>query len=326
MRNRARLHDEGTGKYTGLIGSTEDVTERKLREADLRIAATAFECQEAIVVTDAKQQILRVNRAFTELHGYTAQEVLGRTPRLLQSGRHDRSFYAAMAGELERAGTWQGEVWNRRKNGEIFPEWLSITAVHNDEGEVTHYVATQTDLTLRKAAEDEIKNLAFYDPLTHLANRRLLHDRLHQAVIHAKRQSQQLALLFVDLDRFKPVNDEFGHKAGDELLQAVAQRLQACVRESDTVARIGGDEFVVLIPGIASSQDAIGVAQKIHTALKQGFTTSGGQNLFISSSTGIAIYPEHGQDEAELTARADAAMYQAKTTGRDRFVLYQAQA
>lgn len=326
MRNQGALHDEGTGRHTRLIGTTADVTERKSRETDMRIAATAFECQEAIIVTDANQLILRVNRAFTELHGYSAEEVLGRTPRLLQSGRHDRSFYLAMSAELERAGAWQGEVWNRRKSGEIFPEWLSITEVRNDEGAVTHYVATQTDITLRKAAEDEIKHLAFYDPLTHLANRRLLHDRLHQAVVQAKRQPQQLALLFVDLDRFKPVNDEFGHKAGDELLQAVAQRLQACVRESDTVARIGGDEFVVLIPGIASSQDAIGVAQKIHAALKQGFTISDGQTFFISSSTGIAIYPEHGQDEAELTAHADAAMYQAKTAGRDRFVLYQAQA
>ena len=324
MRNRAALHDEGTGHYTRLIGTTVDVTERMRREDELRIAATAFECQEAILVTDANQLILRVNRAFTELHGYSAEEVLGRSPRLLQSGRHERSFYQAMLAELESAGAWQGEVWNRRKSGEIFPEWLSITAVRNDEGLVTHYVATQTDITQRLAAQDEIKSLAFYDPLTHLANRRLLHDRLHQAVVHARRHPQQLALLFVDLDRFKPVNDAYGHKAGDELLQAVAQRLQACVRESDTVARIGGDEFVVLIPGIASAQDAVGVAQKIHDALKQGFSISDGHTLSISSSTGIAIYPEHGQDEAELMAHADAAMYQAKTTGRDRFVLYQA--
>ncbi len=323
MRNRAALHDEGTGHYTRLIGTSVDVTERMRREDELRIAATAFECQEAILVTDAKQRILRVNRAFTELHGYSAQEVLGRTPRLLQSGRHEPAFYQAMRAELERVGAWQGEVWNRRKSGEIFPEWLSITAVRNDEGLVTHYVATQTDITQRLAAEEEIKHLAFYDPLTRLPNRRLLHDRLHQAVVQARRQPQQLALMFIDLDRFKPVNDEFGHQAGDELLQAVALSLQACVRESDTVARLGGDEFVVLIPGIGSAQDAVGVAQKIHAALKRGFTISDGRTLFISSSTGIAIYPEHGQDEAELTAHADAAMYRAKTSGRDRFVLYQ---
>ena len=326
MRNRAALHDEGTGRYTRLIGTTVDVTERKRREADMRIAATAFECQESILVTDAKHVILRVNRAFSELHGYSADEVLGRTPRLLQSGRHDAGFYQAMAAELGRVGTWQGEVWNRRKSGEVFPEWLSITAVHNEEGVVTHYVATQSDITQRLAAEDEIKHMAFYDPLTHLPNRRLLHDRLHQAVIHAKRHQQQLALLFVDLDRFKPVNDEFGHKAGDDLLQAVALRLQACVRESDTVARIGGDEFVLLVPGISSAQDAVYVAEKIHGSLKKAFTLSGGRQVQISSSTGIAIYPAHGQDEAELTAHADAAMYQAKTAGRDRFVLYQAPA
>ena len=324
MRNRATLHDEGTGEYTRLIGTTEDVTERKLREADLRIAATAFECQEAIVVTDGKQQILRVNHAFSDLMGYSANEVIGLTPRLFHSGRHDSTFFAAMWSDIQGTGSWQGEVWNRRKNGEIFPEWLSITAVRDDEGAVTHYVSTHTDITLRKVAEDEIKHLAFYDPLTHLPNRRLLHDRLHQAVIHAKRHPQQLALLFVDLDRFKPVNDEFGHKAGDELLQAVAHRLQACVRESDTVARIGGDEFVVLIPQIACADDAVGVAEKIHAALKLSFTLAGGQVIQLSSSTGIALYPEHGHDEAELTAHADTAMYQAKTAGRDRFVLYQA--
>jgi diguanylate cyclase (GGDEF)-like protein/PAS domain S-box-containing protein len=324
LRNRAALHVAGPGAPLRLIGTTEDVTERKLREADLRIAAAAFESHESMIITDAQAVILRVNHAFTELFGYTAEEALGQTPRILQSGRHDPAFYAALWGGINNDRAWQGEIWSRRKNGDVFPVWLSITAVCSDAGVVTHYVATHTDITLRKAAEEEVKHLAFYDPLTHLPNRRLLQDRLHQAVAHAKRDSRRLALLFIDLDQFKPVNDELGHQAGDELLQVVAHRLLACVRESDTVARIGGDEFMVLLPSIEVAQDAIGVAEKIHAMLKQPFTLSEGQTVSISSSAGIAIYPEHGSDETTLTSHADTAMYQAKTAGRDRFVLFQA--
>lgn len=323
MRNRATLHDDGFAAPSRLIGTTEDVTDRKMREADLRIAAAAFESHESTIITDAQSVILRVNRAFTELFGYTAEDALGQTPRVLQSGRHDQAFYAVLWAAIKNDRAWQGEIWSRRKNGDVFPVWLSITAVCNDEGEVTHYVATHTDITLRKAAEEEIKHLAFYDPLTSLPNRRLLHDRLHQAVISAKRGNGRLALMFLDLDRFKPVNDAFGHQVGDELLQVVAQRLQACVRESDTVARIGGDEFVVLLPSIEGAQDALAVAEKIHATLKQIFTLSEGEAVSISSSAGIALYPEHGRDEITLMSHADAAMYQAKMAGRDRFVLFQ---
>ena len=322
LRNRAALHDEGTGSSTRLIGMTEDVTERKMQEADLRIAAAAFESHECMLITDAQAVILRVNHAFSDLFGYTAEEALGQTPRILQSGRHDQAFYAALWVGLKNDHAWQGEIWNRRKNGEVLPVWLSITGVRNDDGAVTHYVATHTDISLRKAAEEEVRRLAFYDPLTHLPNRRLLQDRLHQAVAHAKRDKRRLALMFIDLDNFKPVNDKFGHQVGDELLQAVAQRLQACVRASDTVARLGGDEFVVLLPTVEAAQDALGVAEKIHAALRQPFTLSEGKEVSISSSTGIAIYPDHARDEGTLTSHADAAMYQAKTAGRDRFVLF----
>lgn len=323
MRNRAALHGDGTGTPTRLIGTTVDVTERKMREADLRIAAVAFESHESKVITDAQAVILRVNHAFTDLFGYTTDEVLGQTPRILQSGRHDPAFYAALWVGINNDRAWQGEIWSRRKNGDVFPVWLSITAVCSEEGVVTHYVATHTDITLRKAAEEDIHLLAFYDPLTRLPNRRLLQDRLHQAVVRAKRDGRRLALLFIDLDKFKPVNDEFGHQTGDELLQAVAHRLQACVRESDTVARIGGDEFVVLLPSIETAQDALRVAGKIHAALKQSFILPDGQKVSISSSSGIAIYPDHSCDEATLMSHADAAMYQAKAVGRDRFVLLQ---
>jgi diguanylate cyclase (GGDEF)-like protein/PAS domain S-box-containing protein len=323
MRNRAALHCDDVDVPKRLIGTTEDVTQRKMLEADLRVAATAFDCQEGIVVTDPNLKILRVNRAFSALLGYTSQEAVGQTPNLLQSGRHGSGFYEAMWADIQHQGAWQGEIWNRRKNGEVFPEWLSISVVRNDEGAVTHYVGTHTDITLRKAAEDEIKHLAFYDPLTRLPNRRLLQDRLNQAVIQARRSDTRLALMFVDLDRFKPVNDLFGHRAGDELLQAVAQRLQGCLRESDTVARIGGDEFVVLLPAIEATQDAVRVMEKIHAALRQVFALADGTQVSISSSAGIAVYPEHGGDESTLLAHADAAMYQAKTSGRDRFMMYQ---
>jgi diguanylate cyclase (GGDEF)-like protein/PAS domain S-box-containing protein len=322
MHNRAALYGGDFDAPTRLIGTTEDVTERQMLEADLRVAATAFDCQEGICVTDANRLILRVNRAFTELFGYTLQEAAGATPQVLKSGRHDQAFYAAMWDGINRNGAWQGEIWNRRKNGDVFPVWLNISAVHNHEGLVTHFVATHTDITLRKAAEEEIKQLAFHDSLTQLPNRRLLNDRLHQAIVQAKRDQTRLALMFIDLDKFKPVNDDFGHQVGDELLQAVARRLLACVRESDTVARLGGDEFVVLLSVIDVVRDAIRVGEKIHRALIQPFTLSNGQTVSISLSAGIAIYPEHGRDEIELTKRADAAMYQAKTTGRDRFVMF----
>lgn len=324
MRNRAALFGENQATPNRMIGTTEDVTERNMKEADLRIAAIAFNCQEGMVVTDADMKILRVNRAFTELFGYSPEEAIGKTPRVLQSGRHDQTFYQAMWADIVGKGVWQGEVWNRRKNGDIFPEWLTITAVYDGAGLVTHYVATHTDITLRKAAEDEIKHLAFYDPLTHLPNRRLLRDRLQHAVAQAKRDSTQLALMFVDLDKFKPVNDQHGHAAGDQLLKAVAHRLSTCVRESDTVARVGGDEFVVLLSMISGALDAVLVAEKVHSVLQQAFDLSDGVHVNISSSAGIAIYPEHGSTEAELTQHADAAMYQAKATGRDRFVLFDA--
>jgi len=224
---------------------------------------------------------------------------------------------------IHETGVWQGETWSRRKGGEIYPEWLTMTAVKSRRGNITHYVGTFTDITLRKAAEDEVKHLAFFDPLTNLPNRRLLTDRLNQAVTHAKRDQGHMALIFVDLDRFKPVNDRYGHAAGDQLLQAVAHRLRACVRESDTVARVGGDEFVVLLDSIGQTNDAMQVAEKIHAVLLEPFRLVSGQSVHISSSAGIALYPEHGMDEATLSRHADVAMYAAKAAGRDQYVVYE---
>jgi diguanylate cyclase (GGDEF)-like protein/PAS domain S-box-containing protein len=322
MHNRAALYSGGDGAPRRLIGVAEDVTKRQQQEAELRIAATAFESLEAMLVTNAQIEILRVNHAFCMLFGYTSAEVVGQHPRLLKSGRHEREFYAAMWAELTQHHSWQGEVWNKRKSGEEFPCWLCITAVRDEGGVVTHYVANQTDITLRKAAEDEVKRLAFFDPLTQLPNRRLLTDRIHQALSKAKRDGGQLALIFVDLDKFKPINDRYGHAAGDQLLQAVAHRLRVCVRESDTVARVGGDEFVVLLNVVHQTSDATCVAEKIHASLRLPFDLPLGQSVQISSSIGVALYPEHGLDEAGLSQHADLAMYAAKTGGRDQYVVY----
>ena len=323
MHNRAALYSDELGVPQRLIGATEDVTQRMAQEAELRVAAAAFESHESMLVTNAKVEILRVNPAFSALFGYSPEQVVGQNPRLLKSGRHAADFYAAMWAELVQHHRWQGEIWDVRKDGVEFPCWLCITAVCDDAGAVTHYVATHTDITLRKEAEDEVKRLAFFDPLTNLPNRRLLADRLHQAVINAKRSQGHAALIFVDLDKFKPVNDRHGHAAGDQLLQAVAHRLRTCVRESDTVARVGGDEFVVLLPSISQAQDAMQVAEKIHAALRAPFHLPTGQSVQISSSAGVALYPEDGLDEATLSHHADVAMYAAKAGGRDQYVMYE---
>ena len=314
------------GDVIRLMGMTEDITERKAAEAELRIAATAFESQEGMMITDAWSVILRVNRAFTDITGFTAEEAVGRKASLLKSGRHDAAFYAAMWESVHRDGSWQGEIWNRRKNGEVYPEWLTITAVNGAGGEVTHYVATLTDITRRKAAEDEIKHLAFYDPLTRLPNRRLLLDRLQQALASSTRSRREGALLFIDLDNFKTLNDTLGHDIGDLLLQQVAQRLATCVREGDTVARLGGDEFVVMLEDLsenlqeAATQTEV-VGEKILVALNQRYMLAG-HSHHSTPSIGVTLFGGQRETVEELLKRADLAMYQAKAAGRNtlRFV------
>ncbi|MFA6053431.1 MAG: PAS domain S-box protein, partial [Methylobacter sp.] len=231
-------------------GFITDITERKQAETDLRIASTAFESQEATIITDKNQVILRVNQAFVRVTGYSVEEAIGKTPALLKSGRQDAQFYRAMWESLSQDGHWQGEIWNRRKDGEVYPEWLSITAVTDEDGQVTNYVASFSDITERKTAENEIQNLAFYDPLTQLPNRRLLQERLKHGIDVVRREGKQLALLMLDLDRFKAVNDSLGHQAGDVLLQQVAERITGRLRDVDMVARLGGDEFIVLLEDI----------------------------------------------------------------------------
>ncbi|MGZ8984642.1 MAG: putative bifunctional diguanylate cyclase/phosphodiesterase, partial [Methylotenera sp.] len=302
--------------------TTVDLLEQiEMAKQELQICATAFETQEGMFITDADGVILRVNFAFTDITGYTSEEAIGKNPRLLSSGRHDAAFYAAMWESIHSTGNWKGEVWNRRKNGEIYPERLTVTAVKDMEGIVTNYVATLTDITMSNAAVDLIKNLAFYDPLTRLPNRRLLVDRVRQALASSARSGREGALLFLDLDHFKRLNDTLGHDVGDLLLQQVAERLTSCVREGDTVARLGGDEFVVLLEDL-SEQDfetaahAESIGEKILSTLNQPYQL--GTHVYHStSSIGATLINSHQSGTEELLQQADIAMYQAKKAGRN---------
>ncbi|MEN9383417.1 MAG: hypothetical protein RL323_560 [Pseudomonadota bacterium] len=310
------------GNVLGLLSSADDITERKHLEEEMRIAAISFESQQAMFVSDFQWSILRVNQAFTQLTGYTSEEALGKVPReLLGSERQSETFYTDMVDTIASAGTWQGEVWDRSKEGRIFPVWLIVTAVKNASGQPTHYVVSMLDITERKATEDEIRNLAFYDPLTNLPNRRLLLDRLEHALAHATRHRGLGALLFVDLDNFKSLNDSMGHDTGDMLLQQVAGRLSACTRTVDTVARLGGDEFVVLLEDLShdaleAASQAEAVAEKIIESLNRAYEIH--ENVHFSSpSIGITLFGEHPEKMGEPLKRADAAMYQAKAAGRN---------
>ncbi len=315
------LRDAG-GQAEGFVAVAADVTERRRVQADLRIAAIAFDSLEAIAITDAAQNILRVNPAFTRITGYSAAEAHGQVVgRLLRSGRHEPAFYEAMWRQLRDERHWQGEVWNRRKNGQVYPEWLSITAVTDEEGAVANYVAVFTDITQKKQADETIHNLAFYDALTELPNRRLMRDRLGQVQASSERHQRPAAVLFIDLDHFKELNDTRGHDVGDRLLVEVARRLQAAVRVNDTVARQGGDEFVVILPDLSEAPaqaavDAETVAEKLRAVLTQPYVLDE-QEWHSSASIGISML--HGNEVSldEILKRADIAMYESKRSGRN---------
>ena len=309
------------GDFCGFIGSAIDITERKQAEAEFRIAATAFESQEAMVITDTNAVILRVNKTFCDSTGYSANEVVGQKINFLKSGRHDRKFYAQMWDSILTTGVWQGEIWDKRKNGEIYPKWLTVTAVKDMAGVVTHYVGSHIDITEQKAAEDEIKHLAFFDPLTKLPNRRLLRDRLQQALIGSSRSKRFGAVFFIDLDNFKTLNDTLGHDMGDLLLLEVANRLTACVRSCDTVARLGGDEFVIMLEELGESkseaaQYAEQIGQKIIALINQPYLLLGHEH-HSSPSIGITLFGDNQETVDMLLKQSDIAMYQAKASGRN---------
>ena len=316
-----------------------DITERKKIEQQLRVAATAFESRESMVITDADSVILKVNQAFTEATGYTAEEAVGQTPRILKSGRHDADFYREMWGTLLRTGKWRGEIWDKRKNGEIYPKLLTISAVKGDDGGVTHYVGSDHDITKRKAAEGEIYNLAFYDSLTQLPNRRLLDDRLDKIMAASKRSGHYAAVMFLDLDNFKPLNDKHGHNVGDLLLVEAARRIVRCVREVDTVARFGGDEFVVALSELdedkaESTAQAGIVAEKIRATLAEPYALKiqpeGKAETTVehhcTSSIGVMLFINHENGAEDILKWADMAMYQAKEAGRNQVRFYESKA
>ncbi len=304
---------------SGLVGVMLDITERKRMEERLQQAATVFDSSaEGITITAPDGRIIAVNRAFSDITGYGEHEVIGRNPRILQSGRQDRELYRQMWHELITAGRWQGELWNRRKDGRTFLESLTISAVKDSEGRLTHYVGVFSDITELRRAHDQLDHQAHHDPLTGLPNRLLLADRLHKAMQRAHREEGELAVLFLDLDRFKIINDTLGHQVGDRVLCEVARRLRRLMRESDTVGRLGGDEFLIIVEHIAEPGAASLVAEKILTVLQEAPVTVG-QEFFVGASIGISVFPQDGNDVETLMKNADVAMYRAKERGRNTY-------
>lgn len=312
---------DASGGFDGVLALVRDITQAKLDDAQLRIAATAFQTHLGMLITDTRGRILKVNRTFTRITGYEESDVLGQNPRMFSSGRHDADFYRTLWSNVAKSGSWEGEVWNRRKNGEVFPEWLTISAVKDSDGVLTHYVATLSDITERKAAEKEIHQLAFYDPLTGLANRRLFMDRLEAAMRTRSQNSHHGALLFIDLDNFKQVNDTLGHYVGDQLLQQMASQLQAVLRETDTLARLGGDEFAVVIDTLNEDADqtallAEAIAQKLLVAIRRPVLLRD-ETVIVTGSIGITVLDGSVPSVDDYLQQADMALFQAKEAGRD---------
>ncbi len=299
-----------------------DITERRLAEERIRQSATVFEnTREGVVITDPQANMLDVNRAFCEITGYGRSEAIGHNLRILQSGRHDREFFIALWRKLLDEGHWQGEIWNRRKDGEIYPEWLSISAVRDDSGRLTNYVGVFSDISAIKRSQEKLEYLAHHDALTGLPNRLLLSAHLQRAIQQTARSGDLLALLFLDMDRFKHVNDSLGHPVGDSLLQFVAKRLLETVRRGDTVARLGGDEFVVLTEHLRGMEDAAVLAEKLTRTMAAPFRVAD-REFYLTMSLGISLYPQDGLDAETLLKNADAAMYRAKDAGRNTFQFY----
>lgn len=311
------------GQVERLVGAVQDITSRMEAEKSLRQAARVFESTaEGVVITDPDEHILAVNKAFTEITGYSEDEVLGETPRLLKSGRHHKSFYQTLWEELEQTGFWRGEIWNSHKNGDVYPELMTISAVLDDAGEVTHYVGVFRDITHIKRSEEQLAFLAHHDPLTGLPNRSLFQLRLEHCIQRAHRNGRKVALLFLDLDRFKVINDTLGHLFGDALLKQAAESLARQVRAEDTIARLGGDEFVIVLEEIGSVNDAAIFAERILTIFSRPFRIRE-RDLFVTASIGISIYPDDGKDLDTLLRHADIAMYRAKDLGRNAFALFE---
>lgn len=313
---------DSSGRIKGTMLIGDDVTALRHEEEETSLYVKAFEATEhAIVVTNALGTILSVNQAFIQLTGYSREEALGNNPRILQSGRHDAAFYKTLWNTVLTTGHWHGDVWDRRKDGGIYPKFLSISAIKNASKKLTNFIGIFYDNSERKTVEERLDHLAHFDALTGLPNRSLLLDRLEQAVERSIRLGTKVALLYLDLDHFKLINDSLGHSAGDELLKAVAQRAKTCVRGVDTVARLGGDEFVVLVPDLQPSDDITTVANKLLEALTPPYAI-GADTATCTPSIGISIYPDDSASVDELMKHADTAMYQVKQSGRGQYKFF----
>ncbi len=324
VHQRFISHFDDDGRPLRSIGTVQDVTGKRLTDEQLSLAASVFDNSlNGILITDAHTRILKVNRAFSDIMGYSPAEVLGRKPSLFKSERHPQSFYRALWSTLKRNGKWQGEIWDRRRDGELVPLWQNISSVLGNDGRIAHYISVFYDLSEQKRNANYIHHLAYYDALTDLPNRQLFNERCEHALERSRRNCQPLVILFLDLDRFKHVNDSLGHPVGDELLRIVAHRLKDCLRHEDTVARLGGDEFIVLLETPLGRHEIETVARKILTALSQPFMVHD-HKLDIGTSIGISCYPEDGEDATTLIKHADLAMYQAKAQGRGTFQFYEA--
>lgn len=296
--------------------------QRRAEQDRLRMAAAVFDSTlEGVLVTNAQGLIVHVNRAFMDITGYTQGEVIGCNPSKFKSGRHNATFYQQIFADLAAAGQWRGEIWNRRKSGEVYPQWQTIRVIRTPRGAITHYVAVFSDISASKRSAQELMHLAHHDPLTELPNRLLFSDRVEQTLSSARAQKRSCALLFIDLDHFQSVNDGLGHAAGDRLLKAAAQRLQALMGESMTLARLGGDEFAVLIENCAQAAQAADLAQRLVCALKEPFTLDH-HVLFMGASVGISLFPEDASSTGQLLRNADSALFKAKNSGRGGYALY----
>ena len=307
--------------YDNYVANEEQLKQLQINKIDQKIAAIVFDSQEAIIVTDAKGIILKVNSAFKDLTGYSAEEAIGQSLRILKSGENDADFYKLLLENIKGVGDWTGEVWDRDKTGKLHPKWMTISTIKDDDNKITHYIVRQTDLSGRKFAEQKIEQLAFYDVLTGLANRNWFHDRFQLELDVSKNKERSLALLLINLDRFKVINDTYGHDVGDRLLEEVAKRLLKVVRESDTVARLGGDEFAIILSELKTIQAVKIIVMTVLESLALPFYL-GSHQCHITASIGIAIYPKNATEAMMLLKNADQAMTLAKSMGRNTFAFF----
>lgn len=322
LHGLGKLDFDMHGHPIRMHGTIQDITDRKIAEENLRVTASVFSIsQEAIFITDAKNNIIDVNPAFTRITGYSHKDVLGQNPNLLSSGKHDKKFYEELWKSLQENGSWRGEIWNRRKSGEVYPEMLSISSLRDNRGNVLRNVAVFSDISNLKEHEAELLHVAQFDALTSIPNRILLADRMKQAISQTSRDQNILAVCYLDLDGFKPINDTFGHQAGDEVLIEIAKRIGVTIRGGDTVARLGGDEFVVLLLGLSKGEECVATLERLLAAIAEPIIVKN-KTISVSASIGVSIYPLDDEDSDILLRHADQAMYVAKQSGKNRFHIY----